>query len=332
MRKIRIITTFIILNGFLLASCAGSPTFLTPNSLVSGSEAQLFNIVLFMAVGVFVLVEGLLIYNIIRFRGRKGDDKEPRQIYGNNRLEVIWTAIPILLVASLFALTVHTINVTNIPKSQPSDINVTVIGHQWWWEFDYPDLGIKTANELHVPVGKNVQLKIESADVIHSFWVPQLSHKIDAIPGQVNHLWFNADTVGEFHGHCAEFCGINHANMRIKVVVESQADYDAWSANQQQPPVQPQTEQEQQAFDMITKGACVNCHTLGSSQAINPIGPNLTHLMSRSVFGGATFDLNEQNLRHWLEANQEMKPGNRMNVKLNQDQIDALMSYLTKLK
>ncbi len=332
MPKNKIIPILMIIFGLSLAGCASSPTFLIPNSMVSASEAQLYSIVFYMALGVFVLVEGLLVFNIIRFRGRKGDDKEPRQIFGNNKLEIIWTAIPVLLVGSLFALTVRTINITAIPKAEPTDVNVTVIGHQWWWEFDYPDLGITTANELHVPVGKNIQLTITSADVIHSFWVPQLSHKMDAIPGQDNHIWFSADTAGEFHGHCAEFCGLNHANMRIKVVVESQADYDAWVKNQQQPPVQPQTAQQQQAYQMITQGACINCHTLGDNKAINPIGPNLTHLMSRSVFAGATYDLNQQNLHNWLQDNQAMKPGNDMKVKLTQSDIEVLMSYLTTLK
>ncbi len=334
MSKNRTLPILMIAISLLLAGCVGSPTpnFLAPNSMVSAQEAQLFYIILYMGLGVFVLVEGLLIYNILRFRRHSGDNLLPQQKYGNNKLEVIWTAIPILLVGTLFGLTIHTINVTAAPKAQPGDVNVTVKGHQWWWEFDYPDLGITTANELHVPVGKNVYISVTSVDVVHSFWVPQLSHKMDAIPGQTNHIWFNANKIGDYYGYCSEYCGLNHANMRIKVVVESQADFDAWVKNQQLPPVQPQTAQQQQAYAIITKGACINCHTLGSNKAINPIGPNLTHLMSRSVFAGATYDLNEQNLRQWLTDNQAMKPGNDMNVKLNQTQIDALMSYLTQLK
>ncbi len=378
MHKIKPFPILILLLGFALAGCAGSPTFLEPDSMVAGSEAQLFNIILYMALAVFLLVIGVLIYNIIRFRGRSGDLEEPRQIFGNSKLEIIWTAVPVLLVGMLFFLTISTINATAAPKSQPTDVNVTVVGHQWWWEFDYPNQGFITANELHVPVGANVQLDITSSDVIHSFWVPQLSHKVDAIPGQTNHLWFNADSVGEFHGHCAEFCGDNHANMRIKVVVQSQADYDAWVQDQQQPAYQPQTDQEQKAYTLITKGVCSTCHTLGDNYSatrtgiikndqiergrsggdhpqpanapgsMNPVGgpsvfnpnappgysvgPDLTHLMSRSVFAGATYDLTEENLRNWLHANQEMKPGNDMKVNLSQDQIDELMSYLTKLK
>ncbi len=378
MHKNKFFPILILLLSSALAGCVGSPTFMQPDSMVSGSEAQLYNIVLYMALAVFLLVIGVLLYNVVRFRSRSDDLQEPRQIYGNSKLEIIWTAVPILLVGTLFFLTIRTISAIAAPRALANDVNVTVVGHQWWWEFDYPDQGFITANELHVPVGANVHLDITSADVIHSFWVPQLSHKVDAIPGQTNQLWFNADTAGDFHGHCAEFCGANHANMRIKVVVESQADYDAWVQNQQQPAYQPQTDQEQQAYTLVTQGVCSTCHTLdnnysatrtgviknsqleaGRSGSDHPqgtnangtinsvggpsvydpdappgysVGPNLTHLMSRSTFAGATYDLTEANLRNWLHADDEMKPGNDMKVNLSQDQIDTLMSYLTKLK
>jgi cytochrome c oxidase subunit 2 len=193
-------------------------------------------------------------------------------------------------------------------------------------------MGIITANELHVPVGSTVQIKLDSVDVIHSFWVPQLSGKVDVIPGQTNEAWFRADEIGTFHGQCAEFCGLNHANMRIKVIVESQDDFDAWAQNQQQPPPEPQSDQAQTGHDMIVSGICSNCHALGDSGPEDPTGPNLTHLFSRSVFAGATYDLTEQNIRRWLTQNDEMKPGNDMSVNLTQDDVDALMAYLTTLK
>ena len=321
-----------LLWGIFLSGCASSPTFLSPNSSVSAAEADLYRIIFYMALGVFVLVEGWLLFNIIRFRQRPGDETQPRQIYGNTRLEIIWTAIPVLLVGTLFFFTVRTVNAVASPSAKSADIQVTVVGHRWWWEFDYPALQVKTANELHVPVGANVEFTLESADVIHSFWVPQLSGKTDVIPGQTNHLWFRADQIGNYHGQCAEFCGENHANMRIKVVVESQADYDAWVADQQKPLVQPQTESQQRAFKLITSGICSNCHTLGDHEGEQSIGPNLTHLFSRSVFAGATFDLTKGNLDAWLQNTQAMKPGNDMKVNLTSQQIDDLMSYLPTLK
>jgi cytochrome c oxidase subunit II len=326
--------SMLFLVGLFLAGCAGqSPTFLQPYSLIAADESNLYTIILVMAAVVFLLVESLLVYNIVRFRRRSDSKGEPRQIYGNWRLEFVWSAGPVLLVLILFVFTVTTMNAIAAPEqTAKSDVNVHIIGHQWWWEFDYPDLNIKTANELHVPVGAAIRLNLNSADVIHSFWVPQLSHKIDVIPGQTNTLWFRADQVGVYDGHCAEFCGANHANMRIRVVVETADQFAAWVKNQQEPPVQPVTDQEKEGQLIITQGACNSCHTLGDAEAVSPIAPDLTHLMSRAVFGGASFDLNEANLRRWLEDRQDMKPGNDMIVALTKDQIDALMAYLMKLK
>jgi cytochrome c oxidase subunit 2 len=313
-----------------ISGCASSPTFLNPSSTVSAHEARLYGVIFYMALGVFIFVEGWLIYNIIRFRSR-GDDSEPPQKYGNTRLEQTWTIIPILLVGLLFFFTVTTIRAVAAPTTG-KQVRVNVTGHRWWWEFSYPDGKVVTANELHVPVNTPIVMDVTSVDVIHSFWVPQLSGKIDAIPGQTNHLWFQADKVGTFHGQCAEFCGQNHANMRFTVVVQSQADYDAWVKGQQAPLVQPQNAQQQQAFNLITNGICKNCHMLGENKPINNIGPNLTHLMSRSVFAGAILDMNETNLRAWLEDNQHLKPGNDMNIKLTPAEVDELVSYLSQLK
>ncbi len=318
--------------GILLTSSAPSPSFMEPSSSVAFDEAWLYRLLLYMSVAVFLLVEGLLIYNIVRFRSRPGDQSVPKQIYGNTRLEVIWTAIPLLIVAVIFGLTVNTVNAVAPPQRSANDIRLHVVGHQWWWEFQYPDLKVVTANELHVPVGATVQIDLDSVDVIHSFWVPQLSSKVDVIPGQTNHLWIRADRPGSYHGQCAEFCGLNHANMRIKVVVESQADFDAWVSNQQKPPAQPQTDQEKQGMDILTTGICNSCHTVGQNKAEKEVGPNLTHLMSRSVFAGATFELNEANLRRWLQDNQSMKPGNDMSLNPKSEEIDPLIAYLTQLK
>ena len=322
----------IALGANLVAGCVGSPTFLYPASSVAADESELYKILLYLAAAVFLLVEVWLLYDVIRFRRRPNDDSLPKQIYANSPLEVVWTVIPLVVVAVIFGMTVNTVNTVAPPPAAQSDLNVHVVGHQWWWEFDYPDLGIQTANELHVPTGVRVQITLTSTDVIHSFWVPQLSGKMDVIPGQINHLWFQADQVGEYHGQCAEFCGLNHANMRIKVVVESSTDFQSWVANQQKPPAEPQTDLETKGFDLIKGGICSNCHTLGDNQAKQAIGPNLTHLFSRSVFAGATFDLTEDNIRRWLTENQTMKPGNDMNVTVTPDQANALMAYLKTLK
>ena len=319
--------------AILLSACQTSPTFLNPASPISNHESNLYWIILIMALVVFVLVEGALILILFRDRKKSNDQQLPRQIYSNTRLEVIWTVIPILLVIALFIMTVQTVNAVAAPASLQSDLNVRVVGHRWWWEFDYPDLGIATANELHIPVGGTVQITLESVDVIHSFWIPQLSGKTDVVPGQHNTMWLTGDQVGEFLGQCAEFCGTQHAYMRFKVFVDSQADFDAWVANQQQPAYQPQTEDEQVGFKEIDSGACAACHSLDPSEInTDKVGPNLAHLFSRTTFAGGTFDLNEENLRSWLHDTQELKPGNDMEITIPPQQIDQITAYLTHLK
>ena len=316
----------------LLSACQSSPTFLDPASHASSQEANLYKIILIMAVVVFVLVEGALLLILVRDRKKKGDQELPPQVYGNTPLEVTWTLIPILLVIALFIMTVVTVNAVAAPSSQSTDLNVRVVGHRWWWEFDYTDLGIATANELHVPVGVTVQISLESKDVIHSFWVPQLSGKTDVIPGQHNTMWLEGDQVGEFLGQCAEFCGQEHALMRLKVMVDSQEDFDAWVANQQKEAYQPQTEDEQAGYKEVT-GACAACHSIDPSEIdTDKVGPNLTHLFSRTTFAGSTFDLNEENLRRWLKDTQAMKPGNDMQITLSSQKIDQVLAYLTQLK
>ena len=327
-RKLLILPMF----WMLLAGCSPTPTFLDPHSSIAGHEANLYKIILIMALVVFVLVEGALVFILVRDRHKKGDTKPAPQIHGNTSLEVTWTVIPIFLVIALFVMTVQTVNAVAAPAPSKSDINLHIIGHRWWWEFDYPDLGIKTANELHIPVGATVQITLDSVDVIHSFWVPQLSGKTDVIPGQTNSMWLTADQIGVFHGQCAEFCGVDHANMRFRVIVESQADFDAWAANQQKDAPQPQTDLEKQGYKIITTGICSNCHTLDGTDAKGEIGPNLTHLYSRSTFAGSIIDLNENNIHNWLENTQAIKPGNNMIVKLDDNEINVLMAYLKLLK
>jgi cytochrome c oxidase subunit 2 len=319
--------------AILLSACQPSPTFLNSASPISGHIADLYRTVLYMALVVFVLVEGVLIWIVIRDRKRAHDQELPTQIYGNTRLEVIWTVIPIFLVIALFVMTVQTVNAISAPQSANGDLNVRVVGHQWWWEFDYMDQGFATANELHIPVGTTVQIQLESRDVIHSFWVPQLAGKTDVVPGQHNTMWLSGDQVGEYLGQCAEFCGTEHALMRFKVIVDSQEDFDAWVANQQQPAYQPQTEDEQVGYDEIATGACSACHSLDPSEIdTEKVGPNLAHLFSRTTFAGGSFDLNEDNLRNWLHDTQAMKPGNDMQITIPSQQFEQVVTYLKKLK
>ena len=302
-------------------------------SPISEAEANLFRILLVISVVVFVVVEGLLIYNSIRFRKRPGTEAIPTQHYRERVIESIYIGIPTLVVIGIFILNVQTMQTVAAPPESAGDINIHVIGHRWWWEFDYSDLNFITANEIHIPVGTNVYITLDSDDVIHSFYVPQLSGKTDVFPDFTNHMWLRGDTIGAYHGQCAEYCGLNHANMRFTVFVDSPEDYQTWVANQQNPPPEPQSDAQKTAYNMIVNGVCSNCHRLGDSGPEHD-APNLTHLMSRQRFAGDTFEVTEANLRSWLEDNQAMKPGNDMaHIKnLPQDTIDALIAYLTQLK
>jgi cytochrome c oxidase subunit 2 len=315
-----------------LSGCSNTSTFLRSASPISRDEARLFAIVLGMSLVVLLTVYGLLIYNIIRFRSSVHNVAAPDQHYRHLLIESIYTGIPLLAVTVLFGLTVYTMHAVAVPPPQKGDVNVQVVAHQWWWEFDYPDLGFVTANEMHIPIHANVHISLVSADVVHSFWVPELAGKTDVIPGVTNHMWMKGDKLGEYWGQCAEYCGLNHANMRLRVFVDTQEDFDAWVKNQQQPPVQPQTDLQKQGYDLVVNGICASCHSLGDRKAAQPIAPDLTHLFSRTTFAGASFDLNQANLRQWLLDNQAMKPGNNMKITVPPDQIDALIAYLTMLK
>jgi len=317
--------------AILLSACQPSPTFLNSASPISSHEAELYREVLIEAISIFVFITGLLIWIPIRDRNR-GDKSLPPQLHGR----ATWAIIPIIFIIALdgmdFVWMLQTMRNVATPAHAASDLNLKVVGHRWWWEFDYPDLGIATANELHVPVGTAVQISLESVDVIHSFWIPQLSGKTDVIPGQHNTMWLTGDQVGEYLGQCAEFCGTQHALMRFRVFVESQADFDAWVANQQKPAYQPQTEDEQAGYKEVT-GACAGCHSIDPSEInTDKVGPNLTHLFSRTTFAGGTFDLNEENLRSWLLDTQAMKPGNDMDIKIPPQQLEQIIAYLKNLK
>jgi cytochrome c oxidase subunit II len=310
-----------------------SPLFLNSAGPIAASEANLYRLLLIPSAVVLVIVWGLLVYNMVRFRKKPSDKEMSPQIYREGIIETIYTAIPILLVIALFILTLGTLRVVAAPAPQPTDLEVAIRGHRWWWEFDYPASKVVTANELHIPVNTTVQINLDSADVIHSFYVPQLAGKTDVVPGVINHMWLRADRVGVYHGQCAEFCGLNHANMRFTVYVDSQADFQAWLTNQAKPAVKPQTDQQKTGHDIIAEGQCAACHNLDDNgPEFNASAPNLTHLMSRKMFAGETFTLNEQNLRLWLDDNQQMKPGNDMKHTFAQSQINDLMSYLLTLK
>ncbi len=318
---------------FLAACAENAPQdTLEPQGPVARQIDQLINPVFIVAGLVFVLVEGLVLVAAFKFRA-KPDSPEPEQIHGNTRLEVGWTLIPALI---LLAVAVPTIAVIfDLAEKPENPVNVTVIGHQFWWEYRYDDLGVVTANELRMPVGRPVLLTLNSDDVIHSFWIPALAGKTDVVPGRSNTMSFSADTPGEYIGQCTEFCGDSHANMRAKAIAMTPQDFDAWVAGQRAASVKAVggTPAEEGALAFAQKG-CGTCHTVeGVSEGI--IGPNLTHFATRTTFAGSIFDNNDANLRKWLRDPQGEKPGNKMIIPgapLTPDEITKLIVYLNTLR
>jgi cytochrome c oxidase subunit 2 len=318
-----------------LAGCAGAPSSLSPASSDARLISSLAVTVFAIAAVVFAVVEGMLIYSAIRFSRKKGGSL-PKQVEGNARLEIAWTLAPAIVLAIVFVLSLRTLRTVayqpSLANTGKTAVHVRVVGHQWWWEFDYPDLHIVTADEMHVPVGAVVNVDVESADVIHSYWVPQLGGKIDAIPGHVNHTWFEATQAGAYHGQCAEFCGVEHANMRFQVVVETPEQFQAW-VNGQQTPVPTLTGDAASGEQVFMNGPCIGCHTIDGTKAQGKVGPNLTHFASRGVFVGAVLDNTPQNVARWLADPQQVKPGALMpNLHLPQDQIDELVAFVESLK
>ena len=318
---------------FLVACAENAPQdTLEPQGEVARRIDQLINPVFIVAGLVFVLVEGLVLLAVFKFRS-KPDSPEPEQIHGNTRLEVGWTLIPALI---LLAVAVPTIAVIfDLAEKPENPVNVTVIGHQFWWEYRYDDLGVVTANELRMPVGRPVFLTLNSDDVIHSYWIPALAGKTDVVPGRSNTMSFSADAPGEYLGQCTEFCGDSHANMRAKAIAMAPRDFDAWVAGQRAASVKAAagTPAEEGALAFAQKG-CGTCHTVeGVSEGI--IGPNLTHFATRTSFAGSIFDNNDANLRKWLRDPQGEKPGNKMIIPgapLTPDEITKLIAYLNTLR
>jgi cytochrome c oxidase subunit 2 len=330
--SIRKLGVFVLIS-LISAGCSGGQNMFNTASRISGQEASLFRLVLVLGLIVFLIVDGGLLYIVIRDRQRKGDTSEPKQIYENRTAEVIWTGIPVVLVISLFVITILTMQTVAAPAPSSTDIQVTVIGHRWWWEFDYPDLGIKTANELHIPVGMNAHLTLQSVDVIHSFWVPELSGKTDVVPGQSNTMWLTSDKPGTYVGHCAEFCGVQHANMNFNVIIDSNEDFTSWVSDQQQVPAPPTDPLAIQGQQLVTQGVCQGCHVIQGTNMKGQIGPDLTHLHSRGIFAGGVGVLDDVNMKLWLANSGALKPGNAMqNVHVSDQDIPAILAYLHTLQ
>jgi len=319
-----------------LASPDGPPSALEPASPASAAIADLHTAVLLIAAGVFVVVEGLIVFAAIRFRRRPQDAGEPPQIHGNTRLEIAWTVAPAIIVVSLFVLTLRaqqTIDAAAQPAAAGDPMTVQVIGHQWWWEFAYPDYGVTTANEMVIPTGRLVNLEITSTDVIHSFWVPELGGKTDAMQGVTNRSWLKTDAPGEYYGQCAELCGVSHANMRLVVKAVSPEEFEAWAASQAQDAAAPADEAAQAGLQVFQSAGCVGCHVIRGAAGSGKLGPDLTHVYGRSCFAGCTLAITPYNLEKWVADPPAVKPGSLMpKLDLSAPDIASLVAYLQTLK
>ena len=301
-----------------------------PKSDFGRMTHEIFMLISWWTLGIFIAVEGGLLYVCWRFRDRPGS-AIPKQVHGHTALEVSWT-IAFAVILLIFAI--PTIRVIFKTQEAPAAtaLRVDVFGKQWWWEFRYPQYKIATANELHLPAGQAAAFFLNAPDVIHSFWMPQLGGKRDVVPHRVNHITLTPDTPGEFPGQCAEYCGMSHANMRFRVIVETQADFDRWVKAQQAPPVEPTDPLAQQGKTVFTQSTCVGCHTITGLSA-GQIGPDLTHFASRKRFAGSLMESTPENLAKWIEDPDHMKPGALMpNLGMTGEQSKALAAYLLSLK
>jgi cytochrome c oxidase subunit II len=336
----------VLLGGILLAAalCDATtpadhsvPSIFDPRSTPAESIYHLSRFVLAITGLIFLAVFSLLSYAVVKFRNNDANtNREPAQVYGSTQIELAWTIIPIVIVVVLFLATARVIHAIQDARKPATAVEVTAIGHQFWWEFRYPALGVVTANELHVPVSDPAHptptfLNLLSADTDHSFWVPQLAGKTDLIPNRVNGMWVDPQQTGVFLGQCAQYCGTQHAKMLLRVSVDSPEAFAVWINRQKQSANRDDKEATGRLVFETT--ACVNCHAVGGTNATGRFGPDLTHLMSRSTIAAGAAENTSENLRLWIQNPDAIKPGSLMPaMKLSDADLDALVRYLETLR
>ncbi len=323
---------------------------LSPDGPVAAAQDRLWNQVFTIAVVVFVLVQSLLIFAMLRFRARGNETELPRQYAGNTRLEIAWTLVPALILVWIAVPTVQTIFQLAEAAPEGERVDVRVVGKQYWWQFEYPGTGVVTANEMVIPINTPIEVELDGigayedangneqrdADlVLHSFWVPRLAGKLDYVPNHKRFLRIEADEPGVYRGQCAEFCGLSHANMRFYVRAVEQAEFDAWLEQQAADAREPQTEQEQLGYDLVGAN-CVACHSVRGHEANggSRVGPDLTHFAGRDEFAGAIFRTDDtEQLKRWIQNPQREKPGAQMLPfpDFTDEELDALAAYLQSL-
>jgi cytochrome c oxidase subunit 2 len=308
---------------------------LEPASPNAATIRSIFFVVSLISLAIFVIVVTLIVTSLVRFRST--GDSLPKQAFGSHVAEIFWTLPPLLIVLSLGVASARIIySISSVPSLQlspTSAADIVVIGHQWWWEVRYPRAGAVTANEIHVPIGKKLCVQVDSADVIHSFWMPQLGPKIDMVPGQHNYLWLEADQAGTYDGACSEFCGDQHAWMRFIVVAEPDAQYQAWLAEQARPAEMPENTLALAGRSFVVSQTCLNCHEIRGTNNGVAAGPDLTHVASRRQLGAGVLENTPETLDRWLKNPQQFKPGCMMpNFTMNEEELRQVSAYLESLR
>lgn len=329
----RAVAAFMLLGVvLLLGACTDAPQSTISDASENNKDIWgVYNILWIGALIVFIAVEALLIYTVVKFRNKpKTAHGRPVPVHGNTKLEIIWTIIPAIVLVVIAVPTLQVIaTLEDRPDPSENPLEVSVIAHQFYFEFRYEEQGIGTTNELHIPANRKVDLTMTSDDVIHSLWAPRLAGKVDSIPGRLNHMWLEALEPGEYAGQCAEFCGVGHANMHFKVIVHDDAGFQAW-VDEQLNPAPGGDVAAGEAF--FLNGPCAGCHTIDGTSAAGTLGPNLTHFASMDTILGI-MENNEENLKRWLTDPPAVKPGTLMpNLNLSQKQIDDLTAFLETLE
>ncbi|MDX1622935.1 MAG: cytochrome c oxidase subunit II [Gemmatimonadota bacterium] len=318
----------VALAPLLLSGCAVSYSTLEPVTDFGRAILDVYGAVLWVTIGIFVVVEALLLFALWRFRSRPDDPDVPEQVHGHTLVEIGWTLAPALILFLIAIPTVQTVFRTQAEPPGEDPLEIRVVGNQWWWKFEYLDLGFTTANEMHVPRGRTVRLTLTSDDVIHSFWVPRLGGKRDLNPGSENTLWFTADTTGVYEGHCAELCGTSHANMRLRVFVDEPDVFEAWAEEMASP-----AEPDSAGFQAFLASGCAACHAIDGTPAQGRMGPNLTRIGDRTTIAAAMLPNTPDEMAAWLRDPDSLKPGVLMpDLELSEERIDLLVRMMEDLR
>jgi cytochrome c oxidase subunit 2 len=291
--------------------------------------SNLFWVELAISAILLMIVVGVLVVALTRYRASGPMIEDGPQIHGNRRLEIFWTATPAITLFVIFLAVIQTLR--SVDAAQPDAQPIVITGHQWWWQFTYVDQRVITANELHVPVGTPLAISLQSVDVIHSFHVPQFGWMQDLVPGKTNSMSVFVDRAGVYDGACNQYCGLQHAWMRLRVVADPPDQFNNWLTTQQQAATSTGSPGEQ----VFVQNTCVSCHTIrGISGATGTVGPDLTHFAGRATLGAGVLDNTPDNLRAWISNPQAIKPGVLMPAfsSLSSSELDALVTYLESLK